>query len=204
MISKLKWEQISKFLLYFFIRNKGLSFFLKSFCNLITCLHCIQVNFQSWNYIYSFTTSSVMITDIKWNSLESKCSQSLFPKYTVCLPLTISSGFVWHGCLCHAVLTDLTNFKTLEILYFNFQDFLLQSHILYRPAKCGEVDVVTHRLTSQGADLHISSFMLYLLLLWSRRFQALKGGMSSEKLIPTPAALHGGMSNLVYRLGAEV
>lgn len=59
-------------------------------------------------------------------------------------------------------------------------------------------------LTSLGADLHISSFMFCLLLLWSRSFQAVKEGWAVRGLFPIPVALHGGLSNLVYRLGNEV
>ena len=72
------------------------------------------------------------------------------------------------------------------------------------PPTAAESYVVTHCLTSLGADLHISSFMLYLLLLWSRRFPAVQRGMSSERIIPAPAALHGALSDFVYRLGSGV
>lgn len=156
-----------------------------------------------------------MITDIKWSSLECKSSNSLFPKHTQSASQSLSVQVLspdtavcitpsWETCSCFKILTKL--YKTLEIVSCNSTSTRIFpfkvtfcADLQMRSSGCGYPPLNLPGSWSPYQLLHVVLAVVVI-----QKVPGSKGGMSSERLTPAPAALHGGLSNLVYRLGAEV
>lgn len=149
----------------------------------MSCLHC-TILFSELEVHLLF--QNVLIS---WSSFGCKSSNT--HPHSHCQLMFVT----WHSCLHHTFLRHLfmfwqtlrTFYKTLETVSCNSTSMWIFFPLKSRSVptrKLGAVDMVTQRLTSLGADLHISSFMLYSLLLWSRSFPAVKEGWAVRDLFP--------------------
>lgn len=101
------------------------------------------------------------------------------------------------------VLKILTNTDKTFTRSTSRRIFPLQSHILFWIVNAERRTRLPTLLNLAGSWSPYQLLHVLLAVVVIHKFSGCKGGMSSERLIPVPAALHGGLSNLVYRLGAD-
>lgn len=169
----------------------------------MSCLHCTSL-FSELEVHLLF--QNVLIS---WSSFGCKSSNT--HPHSHCQLMFVT----WHSCLHHTFLRDLFMFwQTLRTFYKTLETVSCNSTSMWIFFPLKSRSVPAHKTRSSrygypafnlpGSWSPYQLLHVVLTVVVIQKFPGSKGGMSSERLIPTPAALHGGLSNLVYRLAAEV